>query len=140
VRREERMVKVGDVVEVAARKVGEMPRTGTVTALRGALITIRWDSGAETTLIPGAGTLAVAAPKQAVRAKKTSRGAPPPKAPARATSKRAAARRRAGKQVAASTKSAAGKKSAAKKATPGKKQAPVKKVATKSKTAKPRRR
>jgi DNA-binding protein HU-beta len=140
VRREERMVKVGDVVEVAARKVGETPRTGTVTALRGALITVRWDSGAETVLIPGAGTLAVVGSKRAAGAKKTSPGARPPKARARATSKGAAAKRRTGKQVAASTKSAAAKKPAAKKATPGKKKAPVKKGATKSKAAKPRRR
>jgi len=53
------MVKVGDVVETATRKVGQTPRTGTVTAISGMLITVRWESGEQTSLIPASGSLAV---------------------------------------------------------------------------------
>jgi DNA-binding protein HU-beta len=53
------MVKVGDVVETATRKIGQTPRTGTVTAISGMLITVRWESGEQTSLIPASGSLAV---------------------------------------------------------------------------------
>jgi hypothetical protein len=52
-------VKIGDSVEVATQRVGQRPRRGIVTAVRGALIIVRWDSGDETTLIPAAGSLRV---------------------------------------------------------------------------------
>jgi Domain of unknown function (DUF1918) len=60
---EEFLVKVGDSVEASTRKIGQTPRTGLVTAVNGALITVRWDSGHETSLIPAAGSLSVVGAK-----------------------------------------------------------------------------
>ena len=50
------MAVVGDRIAVASK--GE-PRCGVVTAVNGALITVRWDTGGETSLIPGPGVLSV---------------------------------------------------------------------------------
>lgn len=50
------MAVVGDRIAVASK--GE-PRSGVVTAVKGALITVRWDTGGETSLIPGPGVLSV---------------------------------------------------------------------------------
>ena len=50
------MAVVGDRIAVASK--GE-PRSGVVTAVNGALITVRWDTGGETSLIPGPGVLSV---------------------------------------------------------------------------------
>ena len=50
------MAVVGDRIAVASK--GE-PRSGVVTAVSGALITVRWDTGGETSLIPGPGVLSV---------------------------------------------------------------------------------
>jgi hypothetical protein len=66
------MVKVGDSVEAATRKIGQTARTGLVTAVRGALITVRWDSGDETSLIPAAGSLRVVGGAGAEDRKKSS--------------------------------------------------------------------
>ena len=50
------MADVGDRIAVASK--GE-PRSGVVTAVSGAMITVRWDSGRETSLVPGPGVLSV---------------------------------------------------------------------------------
>jgi hypothetical protein len=53
------MVHVGDRVEVAARKVGQQPRHGTVTSVRGTVVEVRWDTGEQTAFVPAAGSLTV---------------------------------------------------------------------------------
>jgi hypothetical protein len=92
-------VRIGDSVEAATRKIGQTPRTGTVTAVRGALITVRWDSGDETTLIPAAGTLAVIGAARSAPTKKSSAqpaaGTTPKATPKKATAKKATDKKRA---------------------------------------------
>jgi len=56
------MVQLGDRVEVVARKVGQEPRRGRVTGLRGSLVEVRWDNGQQTAFVPAAGSLTVVAP------------------------------------------------------------------------------
>jgi co-chaperonin GroES (HSP10) len=41
------MAEVGDRVLVESEKVGQVTRSGVVTAVDGVLITVRWDSGSE---------------------------------------------------------------------------------------------
>jgi Domain of unknown function (DUF1918) len=53
------MVEVGDRVLVESEKVGQVTRSGVVTAVDGRLITVHWDSGAESVFIPSAGSLRV---------------------------------------------------------------------------------
>lgn len=53
------MVEVGDRVELAAAKVERRPRRGVVTAIRGPMITVRWDSGQQSMVVPASGTLSV---------------------------------------------------------------------------------
>jgi len=53
------MVEVGDRVRVESQKVGNVTRSGVVTAVDGRLITVRWDSGAESVFVPSAGSLRV---------------------------------------------------------------------------------
>ncbi len=53
------MVEVGDRVRVESQKVGDVARSGVVTAVDGRLITVRWDSGAESVFVPSAGSLRV---------------------------------------------------------------------------------
>jgi hypothetical protein len=53
------MVEVGDRVLVGSEKVGTVTRSGVVTAVDGRLITVRWDSGAESVFVPSAGSLRV---------------------------------------------------------------------------------
>lgn len=53
------MVEVGDRVSVESEKVGSATRSGVVTAVDGRLITVRWDSGAESVFVPSAGSLQV---------------------------------------------------------------------------------
>ena len=52
------MAEVGDRIAVVSKGV---PRPGVVTAVSGAMITVRWDTGEETSLIPGPGVLSVVA-------------------------------------------------------------------------------
>jgi hypothetical protein len=104
------MVKVGDWVEAATRKIGQTPRTGAVTAVRGALITVRWDSGDETSLIPAAGSLTVIGAAGTAGTKKSSskptgRGTPatrtkPEKAAAKKPATKKAAKGHAAKKAA----------------------------------------
>ena len=52
------MVSVGARVEVESEKVGAPARTGTVTAVNGPVLQVRWDdSGAETSFVPAAGSM-----------------------------------------------------------------------------------
>lgn len=53
------MLEIGDRVEVTSWKAA--PRVGTVIAISDRLITVRWDSGEQTSLIPGPGVLNVVA-------------------------------------------------------------------------------
>ena len=56
------MVAVGDEIELATMKVGQAPRTGTVIAVRERLVTVRWPTGEQSTLVPSPGTLSVVRP------------------------------------------------------------------------------
>lgn len=62
------MVEVGDEIELSTKKVGLAPRTGTVIAVRERLVTVRWPTGEQSTLVPSPGTLSVVRP---VRRKNT---------------------------------------------------------------------
>jgi uncharacterized protein DUF1918 len=53
------MVEIGDRVLVESEKVGTLTRSGVVTAVKGRLITVRWDSGSESVFVPSAGSLQV---------------------------------------------------------------------------------
>src|SRR5947208_15991832 len=53
------MVEGGERVELAAAKVERRPRSGVVTAVRGPMITVRWDTGEQSTVVPASGTLSV---------------------------------------------------------------------------------
>jgi hypothetical protein len=61
------VVKKRDRVEVESEKVGDPPRTGVVTGVAGRLITISWDGGGESSLVPSAGSLRVVGGKGAGR-------------------------------------------------------------------------
>ena len=75
------MPKVGDRVRLDSRKVGQDPRTGVITSVRGQMISVRWSSGEESSIVPGPGILTV-----------VGRGRVPAKK--RATKKAASARKR----------------------------------------------
>ena len=53
------MVQVGDRVEVDGRRVGQGRRPGVVTAVNGALVSVRWEDGHQSTFVPAAGTMSV---------------------------------------------------------------------------------
>ena len=53
------MVQVGDRVEVDGRRVGQQRRPGVVTAVNGALVSVRWEDGHQSTFVPAAGTMSV---------------------------------------------------------------------------------
>lgn len=54
------MYKIGDRVMVDGRKVGQPRRGGTVTGVNGAMVTVRWDDGHQSTFVPSAGDMTVA--------------------------------------------------------------------------------
>jgi hypothetical protein len=56
------MVEVGDEIELSTKKVGQAPRAGTVIAVRELLVTVRWPTGEQSTLVPSPGTLSVVRP------------------------------------------------------------------------------
>ena len=69
------MAEVGDRIAVASKGV---PRPGVVTAVSGAMSTVRWDTGEETSLIPGPGVLSVVARRRrtpSARTRPTTSGA-----------------------------------------------------------------
>ncbi len=53
------MVDVGNRVQIESEKVGSVTRTGTVTGVDGRMITVRWDTGGESVIVPSAGCLHV---------------------------------------------------------------------------------
>jgi hypothetical protein len=82
------MVEVGNRVSIASKKGGS--RIGVVTAVSGSLVTVRWDGGEETSLIPGPGVLTVLRgrprrPSGGSAAKKPAPTTPNPKTAARST-------------------------------------------------------
>jgi hypothetical protein len=83
------VVKVGDHIALASNAA---TRSGVVVALSGSLIRVRWESGAETNVIPGPGTLSVvpSAKQAAKKPKATKKSAPVGKAkPSKAKGKKA---------------------------------------------------
>jgi hypothetical protein len=63
------MVEVGDEIELSTKNVGHTPRTGTVIAVRERLVTVRWPTGEQSTLVPSPGTLSVVHPAKRKPAK-----------------------------------------------------------------------
>ena len=61
------MADVGDRVVVESEKVGTPPRLGEVTQVAGAMITVRWDTGEQSTFVPSAGSLRVEPPPRGNR-------------------------------------------------------------------------
>jgi hypothetical protein len=128
------MADVGDRIAVASK--GE-PRSGVVIAVSGAMITVRWDTGGETSLIPGPGVLSVVTSKRrtpsartrpttsdaTAAARKTSAAGSPSGVARKAAPGKKAAGRTPVAQKPVAKKADAGKKPVAKKAAPGKKPA-----------------
>jgi len=131
------MANVGDWVEVASRKGA--PRTGRVIRTSGMMVTIAWDNGEESSLLPGPGTLSV-----------VKRGRPPApskvtktRVPARAAQK-PAIRKATGERATATPSKTTAKKGGAKKTlTRGKAvfkaAGPVKKTAPPAKKSNPKK-
>lgn len=117
---------VGTRIEVTTTGT---PRTGVVTAVSGAMLTVRWDAGGETSLIPGPGDLTVVTRRRRIPSrpstskssgKKAARTSPVGK---KAVTNRTVARKSNVRKVANSrpaTKAIAGKAPAHKKAASGK--------------------
>jgi hypothetical protein len=57
--KEDQVAKVGDQVQVTSTRVGQLPREGIVTGVTGAMLRMKWSTGEESTLIPGAGSVVV---------------------------------------------------------------------------------
>ncbi len=107
------MAVVGDRVEVLS-KAGT--RQGVVTRVSGAMVTIAWDNGGQTTVIPAPGVMSVIG---------GGRKAPAKKAPAQ---KKAPAKKKGpAKKAAPAKKAPAKRKAAPKKAAAKKKAVPAKK-------------
>ena len=66
------MVEVGDEIELSTKKVGQAPRIGTVIAVRERLVTVRWPTGEQSTLVPSPGTLSVVHPAKSKPARTVS--------------------------------------------------------------------
>jgi uncharacterized protein DUF1918 len=58
-KRRSTVANVGDHVVVESEKVGTPPRRGEVTAVSGRVLTVRWDTGEQSTFVPTAGALRV---------------------------------------------------------------------------------
>lgn len=69
------MVDVGDEIELATKKIGQAPRIGTVVAIVGSLVTVRWPTGDQTKLVAAPGTLSVIRAAGSKTAKPTSAAA-----------------------------------------------------------------
>ena len=117
------MANVGDRIELHSNGA---PRSGVVTAVNGDMITVRWDAGGETSLIPGPGVLSVVTSQQQAPSMRTSLTALAATTPATQSSG-------TGSRTRAAKRAVAAKKSVAKK--PAKKVAAVKKPAAKKVTA-----
>jgi hypothetical protein len=138
------MAEVGDRIAVASKG---KPRAGVVTVVKGAMITVRWDTGVETSLIPGPGVLSVVTSQRRTQSGHTRptnsgataaarKAAPAKKAPA---GKKAVAKKAPTGKKAVAKKAPTGKKAVAKKAPTGKKavakKAPTGKKAVAKKTS-----
>jgi hypothetical protein len=121
------MPSVGDRIEVHSNGA---PRSGVVTAVSGDMITVRWDAGGKTSLIPGPGVLSVVAGQRPVPA--THSAATGSRTDA---AKKATAVKKSGAKMPVAKKSAAVKKSETKKPT-SKKVAAIKKSGAKKPTSK----
>jgi hypothetical protein len=119
------MPEIGDRIEVVSSKGG--PRAGTVAAINDRLITVLWDTGEQTSLIPGPGVLNVvakgrggkAASKQATATKKTQ--------PSKSASLSPSSKTRvSGSTVSVTTQTAIAKKATPKASPAAKKAAPTK--------------
>src|SRR3954464_4413003 len=109
------MANVGDRVSMQSKSGA---RLGVVRRVSGTLVTVEWENGSQSTVIPGPGVLSVVgAARKAATKKAPARKAPAKKAPAKAAKKPAPAKKKAG----------ANKTPAKKKATPAKKKAAAKK-------------
>jgi hypothetical protein len=53
------MANVGDQVQISSGRVGQLPREGIVTGVSGVMLRVKWSTGEESTLIPGAGSTVV---------------------------------------------------------------------------------
>ena len=104
------MANVGDRVSMQSKSGA---RLGVVRRVSGTLVTVEWENGSQSTVIPGPGVLSVVGAARKAAAKK----APAKKAPAKAAKKPAPAKKKA----------AVKKTPAKKKATPAKKKAAAKK-------------
>src|SRR2546426_4151724 len=111
------MPKVGERVRLASRKVGQDPRTGVITGVRGQMISVRWSSGEESSIVPGPGTLSVVGRTTVQRKAGASK---------KKKNKAAPARKKATKRAAPARKKAVPSKkpTATKKKAPARKKAP----------------
>src|SRR4051794_11881875 len=116
------MANVGDRVSMQSKSGA---RLGVVRRVSGTLVTVEWENGSQSTVIPGPGVLSVVGGARKAAAKKApAKKAPAKKAPAKAVKKPAPAKKKAAPKKAPARKKAAPAK---KKATPAKKKAPTKK-------------
>ena len=111
------MADVGDRVSMQSKSGA---RLGVVRRVSGTLVTVEWENGSQSTVIPGPGVLSVIgatrkAPAKKAPAKKTpAKKAPAKKAPAKAVKKPAPAKKKAAvKKTPAKKKAAPAKKKAA---------------------------
>jgi hypothetical protein len=108
---------IGDRVRFESTKVGQVPRDGVVTGVDRGLLHIKWSTGGESSLVPGAGSITIVGKVSGKRAAKrtTKKRAPARKAAKKAVKKRTPARKAASKDVT--------KRAPAKKRTPARKAA-----------------
>ena len=136
------MADVGDRIEVSQTK-GQPARVGLVIAIQGRMVSVRWDSGEESKLVPGPGAITVLGRgRLSSPALAGSASAPGPRATAKATGTAKGAPRKAAKKAPAKrapAKKAVKKTARATKATKTRK-APAKKVAKKAAKATKKRR
>ena len=129
------MADVGDRIEVSQTK-GQPARAGQVIAIQGRMMSVRWDSGEESKLVPGPGAITVLGrgrlPSPALAG---SASAPAPRATARAPGRAKSAPKKAAKKAA---KKVPAKKAPAKATKSAK--APAKKAVKKAAKASKRRR
>jgi hypothetical protein len=126
------MADVGDPIAMTSKGP---PRFGVVTAVSGAMVTVRWDTGGETSLIPGPGALSVVPRPRTGSA--TARPTPSGATAAAKKTSTSGSRTGVARKTAPDKKPTAGrtpvaKKSAAKKAT--RRKEPVAKRASSSRT------
>ena len=102
------MADVGDRVEVLSKGA---TRLGEVVRVSGTLVTVAWDTGGQTTVIPAPGVMSVVGgrrrptKKAATKKAATKRAAPKKKAPTKkAVPKKSAAKKGTSKKAAASKK------------------------------------